>query len=68
MKEYKRCLELVKTYLANENLKLDEKKLDSLVSEELEKSANEMDTHLIHLCLNALVAYRVHVSERDKQM
>ncbi|MBR0349671.1 MAG: hypothetical protein IIX16_08570 [Clostridia bacterium] len=66
MKEYKRCLELVKTYLKDENLKLDEKKLDLLISEELEKPANEMDTHLIDLCLNALVAYRTYMSERDK--
>lgn len=66
MKQYKQCLEQVKTYLRDENLKLDEKKLDSLVSEELEKSANEMDTHLIDLCLNALVAYRTHVSDKHK--
>lgn len=66
MKQYKQCLEQVKTYLRDENLKLDEKKLDSLVSEELEKSANEMDTHLIDLCLNALVAYRKYTSEREQ--
>lgn len=67
MKEYKRCLEQVKTYLANENLKLDEKKLDLLISEELEKPANEMDTQLIDLCLNALVAYRVYISECENK-
>ena len=65
MKQYKQCLEQVKTYLRDENLKLDEKKLDSLVSEELEKSANEMDTHLVDLCLNALVAYRIYMSDRQ---
>lgn len=59
LKEYKRCLELVKTYLKDENLKLDEKKLDLLISQELEKPANEIDAHLIDLCLNALVAYRI---------
>ncbi len=68
MKEYKRCLELIRKYLKNETLKLDEKKLDSIISKELEKPANEMDTQLIDLCLNALVVYRVYISERDKQM
>ena len=68
LKEYKRCLELIRKYLKNETLKLDEKKLDSIISKELEKPANEMDTQLIDLCLNALVVYRVYISERDKQM
>lgn len=66
MKQYKQCLEQVKTYLRDENLKLDEKKLDSLVSEELEKPANEMDIRLIDLCLNVLVAYRTYMSEREQ--
>ena len=66
--EYKCCLSVIRTYFKDTTLKLDEKKLDSLISQELEKPANEMDTKLIDLCLNALVAYRVHVSERDKQM
>lgn len=65
MKEYKRCLELVKTYLKDENLKLDEKKLDLLISQELEKPIKEMDTHLVDLCLNALVAYRIYMSDRQ---
>lgn len=58
MKEYKRCLEMVRTYLKDETLKLDEKKLDAIISEELEKPVSEMDTRLIDFCLNALVAYR----------
>ena len=66
MKEYKSCLDLIRTYLKQGDLKLDEKKLDSLISEELDKPANEMDTQLIDLCLNALTAYRIYLSERDK--
>ncbi len=68
MKEYKRCLSVIRTYLNDSTLKLNVKKLDTLISQEHEKPANEMDTQLIDLCLNALVAYRVHISERDKQM
>lgn len=68
LKEYKRCLSVIRTYLNDTTLKLNVKKLDTLISQELEKPANEMDTKLIDLCLNALVAYRVHISERDKQM
>ncbi len=67
MKEYKRCLGLVRTYLNDTNLELNVKKLDTLISKELEKPANEMDTHLIDLCLNALVAYRVYMSEREQK-
>lgn len=66
MKEYKSCLDLIRTYLKQGDLKLDEKKLDSLINEELDKPANEMDTQLIDLCLNALTAYRIYLSERDK--
>lgn len=58
MKEYKRCLAEIRTYLNNKAIKLNEKKLDALISEELEKPINEMDTHLIDLCLNALVERR----------
>ncbi len=58
MKEYKRCLAQIRTHLNNQDIKLNEKELDALISEELEKPINEMDTHLIDLCLNALVAYR----------
>ena len=67
MKEYKRCLAMIRTYLNNKELKLNEKKLDKLIGEELEKPINEMDTHLIDLCLNALVAYRPYMSERQKK-
>lgn len=64
MKEYKRCLAIIRTYLNNKALKLNAKKLDKIIDEELEKPINEMDTHLIDLCLNALVAYRTYKSEQ----
>lgn len=63
MKEYKRCLDAIRTYLNNKNLLLNKEKLDKLIDEELEKPINEMDTDLIDLCLNALVAYRNYVSK-----
>ena len=66
MKEYKRCLAAIRTYLNDKTLKLNEKKLDEIIGEELEKPINEMDTHLIDLCLNALVAYRTYMSEQEK--
>ena len=67
MKEYKRCLAVIRTYLNDKALKLNQKKLDKLISEELEKPIDKMDTHLIDLCLNALVAYRTYMSERQKK-
>ncbi len=67
MKEYKRCLAEIRIYLNNKELKLNEKKLDAIISKELEKPINEMDTYLIDLCLNALVAYRTYMSERQKK-
>ncbi len=67
MKEYKRCLAIIRTYLNDKTLKLNAKKLDKIISEELEKPINEMDTHLIDLCLNALVAYRIYISERENK-
>jgi len=63
LKEYKRCLAVIRTYLNDKTLKLNAKKLDKFISEELEKPINEMDTYLIDLCLNALVAYRTYISE-----
>ena len=51
MKEYKRCLAIIRTYLNDKALKLNSKKLDKIISEELEKPIDEMDTHLIDLCL-----------------
>lgn len=66
MKEYKLCLAQIRTYLNNNTIKLNERKLDALISEELEKAINEMDTHLIDLCLNALVERRKYTSEREK--
>lgn len=67
MKEYKRCLAIIRTYLNDKTLKLNAKKLDTIISEELEKPINKMDTHLIDLCLNALVAYRTYMSEHQKK-
>ena len=67
MKEYKRCLAIIRTYLNDKTLKLNSKKLDKLINEELEKPIEEMDTDLIDLCLNALVAYRAYMSEREKK-
>ena len=67
MKEYKRCLAEIRTYLNNKAIKLNEKKLDALISEELEKPINKMDTHLIDLCLSALVARRKYTSERKSK-
>ena len=58
---------MIRTYLNNKELKLNEKKLDKLIGEELEKPINEMDTHLIDLCLNALVAYRTYKTDREKK-
>ena len=48
-------------------LKLNAKKLDALISEELEKPIDEMDTHLIDLCLNALVTYRTYKSKCENK-
>lgn len=67
MKEYKRCLAIIRTYLNDRGIKLNEKKLDKIISNELEKPIKEMDTHLIDICLNALVAYRTYLSEREKK-
>ena len=67
MKEYKHRLAIIRTYLNDKALKLNAKKLDKIISEELEKPINEMDTHLIDLCLNALVAYRTYMSEHQKK-
>lgn len=67
MKEYKRCLAEIRTYLNDKTLKLNAKKLDEFISEELEKPIDKMDTHLIDLCLDALVAYRTYMSERENK-
>ena len=67
MKEYKRCLAIIRTYLNDPTYKLNIKKLDKIISKELEKPINEMDTHLIDLCLNALVVYRTYMSEHQKK-
>lgn len=67
MKEYKRCLAMIRTYLNDKTLKLNSKKLDKIISEELEKPIDKMDTHLIDLCLNALVAYRKYKSELENK-
>ncbi len=67
MKEYKRCLDAIRTYLNDKTLKLNAKILDRIIGDELEKPINEMDTHLIDLCLNALVAFRTYKSESNKK-
>ncbi len=67
MKEYKHRLAIIRTYLNDKTLKLNAKKLDKIISEELEKPINEMDTNLIDLCLNALVAYRNYKSEQENK-
>ncbi len=64
MKEYKRSLDAIRTYLNDKTLKLNAKKLDVIIGQELEKPVTEMDTDLIDLCLNALVAYRKYNSEQ----
>lgn len=56
---------MIRTYLNDKSLKLNEKKLDRIIDKELEKPINEMDTHLIDLCLNALVAYRKYKSATE---
>ncbi len=66
MKEYKRCLAEIRTYLNDNMLKLNEKNLDKIICEELEKPINKMDTHLIDLCLNALAAYRKYKAMKEK--
>lgn len=65
MKEYKRCLAMIRTYLNDETLKLNAKKLDAIISEELEKPIDKMDTYLIDLCLNALVAHRTKCEKKN---
>ena len=57
---------MIRTYLNDKNLKLNTKKLDTLISKELEKPINKTDTHLIDLCLNALVAYREYEKKHGK--
>ncbi|MBE6755740.1 MAG: hypothetical protein E7555_04730 [Ruminococcaceae bacterium] len=68
MKEYKRCLDMVRIHLQDETVQLNNETLDKLVNNELQKSANEMDKSLIDLCLNALVAYRAYEAESKKNM
>ncbi|MBQ2828556.1 MAG: hypothetical protein IJF20_04845 [Clostridia bacterium] len=68
MKEYKRCLDMVRKHLQDETVQLNNETLDKLVNNELQKSANEMDKSLIDLCLNALVAYRAYETESKKNM
>lgn len=58
---------MIRTYLNDKALKLNAKKLDKIINEELEKPIDKMDTHLIDLCLNALVAYRTYKSKLEKK-
>ena len=67
MKEYKKCLDMVRKHLQDKTAELNNETLDKLVNSELQKPATEMDKALIDLCLNALVAYRAYTSEhKDK--
>ncbi len=56
---------MIRTYLNDETLKLNAKKLDAIISEELEKPIDKMDTYLIDLCLNALVAHRTKCEKKN---
>lgn len=60
LEKYKRCLDMVRKYLNDETMELDNKVLDKLVDNELQKNATEMDKSLIDLCLNALATYRLY--------
>lgn len=65
MEEYKHCLDMIRIYLEDKSLVLNEDRLDEIIAEELKKTANEPDPYLIDLCLNALVAYRKAKSETE---
>ena len=68
LKEYKKCLEKVRSHLKDKTMELNNETLDKLVNKELQKPATEMDKSLIDLCLNALVAYRVCMSEYKEKI
>lgn len=65
MKEYKHSLDMIRIYLEDKSLVLNKKRLDEIISEELNKPANEMDPYLINLCLNTLVAYK-NIKTKEK--
>lgn len=65
MKEYKRCLDMIRTHLNDKTIELNEEKLDSIICDELEKPKDKMDTDLIDLCLDALVAYRKYINKKN---
>ena len=67
MKEYKRCLDMIRTHLNDKTIELNEEKLDSIIGNELEKPKDKMDTDLIDHCLAALVAYRKYISKHEKK-
>ncbi|MBR4858841.1 MAG: hypothetical protein IKU08_06610 [Clostridia bacterium] len=58
MEKYKYFVDKIRIYLDDKTLELNEEKLDELIDRELEKPIKKMDTYLIDLCLDALVAYR----------
>lgn len=58
LEKYKHFIDMIKIYLGDDTLELDEKVLDELIEGELDKPTNKMDTYLIDLCLDALVAHR----------
>ena len=49
LKEYKRCLSVIRTYLNDTTLKLNVKKLDTLISQELEKPAIEAGSWTVEI-------------------
>ena len=67
MKEYKRSIDAVRTYLNDDTVKLNHETLDRLIDGELDKPVNEMDTDLIDLCLIALAERRKYLSENNTE-
>ena len=67
MKEYKRCFDAVRNYLGDKTLELDREILDEIIASELEKPITEMDTDLIDICLDALVAHRTYTEKKNKR-
>ena len=65
MKEYKRILDIIRTYLTDKTIELNEEKLDSIICDELEKPKDKMDTELIDHCLNALVERRKYINKNN---
>lgn len=65
LEKYKHFIDMIKIYLGDETTELDEEVLDELIEGELDKPIDKMDTYLIDLCLDALVAYRKSKIKED---